>query len=165
MFNAGMKTIFLQTKPYILNSEDGQMLQSLGALISIKANSEQTGGAFDLFDAVCPPGFTTPLHIHYAEDVAVFVLEGALIGVVGAAAGVVTGLLINGIFAKVGMDYGDFSTVTEYMALINSRIYPSLGLNNVGWRAATVVIISTLAAFIPAREASHREPAEALHYV
>jgi quercetin dioxygenase-like cupin family protein len=31
-----------------------------------------------LFDAVCPPGFATPLHIHYAEDVAVFVLEGAL---------------------------------------------------------------------------------------
>lgn len=96
---------------------------------------------------------------------ALFVLEGALIGVVGAAAGIVTGLIINGIFAQVGLDYGDFSTMTEYMALINSRIYPSLGLQNIGWRAGTVVIISTLAAFIPAREASHREPAEALHYV
>ena len=96
---------------------------------------------------------------------ALFVLEGALIGVVGAAAGVVTGLLINGAFAQVGMDYSSFGSVTEYMALINSRIYPSLGLNNVVWRVATVVIISTLAAFIPAREASHREPAEALHYV
>jgi ABC-type lipoprotein release transport system permease subunit len=96
---------------------------------------------------------------------ALFVLEGAMIGLVGAAAGVVTGLIINGIFAQVGLDYGDFSTVTEYMALINSRIYPSMGLQNLGWRAGTVVIISTLAAFIPAREASHREPAEALHYV
>ncbi|MBI3737624.1 MAG: ABC transporter permease [Chloroflexi bacterium] len=96
---------------------------------------------------------------------ALFVLEGALIGLVGAAAGVVVGLIINGIFAKVGMDYGDFSSITEYMALINSRIYPSLGLKNLAWRASTVVIISTLAAFIPAREASHREPAEALHYV
>jgi ABC-type lipoprotein release transport system permease subunit len=96
---------------------------------------------------------------------ALFVLEGAMIGLVGAAAGVVTGLIINGIFAQVGMDYGDFSTVTEYMALINSRIYPSMGLQNLPWRAGTVVLISTLAAFIPAREASHREPAEALHYV
>ncbi len=55
--------------------------------------------------------------------------------------------------------------MSDYMALINSRIYPSMGLQNIGWRAGTVVIISTLAAFIPAREASHREPAEALHYV
>ena len=96
---------------------------------------------------------------------ALFVLEGALIGMIGAAAGVVVGLIINGIFTRVGLDYGDFSSITDYMALINSRIYPSLGLKNLAWRAGTVVIISTLAAFIPAREASHREPAEALHYV
>ena len=94
-----------------------------------------------------------------------FVLEGALIGLVGAAAGVVVGLIINGISAQVGMDMSSYSDITEYMALISGRVYPSLGLQNLGWRAATVVIISTLAAFIPAREASHREPAEALHYV
>jgi quercetin dioxygenase-like cupin family protein len=50
----------------------------MGAQISVKATSEQTNGAFSLFEISCPPGFTTPLHIHYAEDVAVFVLEGAL---------------------------------------------------------------------------------------
>ena len=94
-----------------------------------------------------------------------FVLEGALIGLVGAGAGVVVGLIINGISAKIGMDMSSYSDITEYMALISGRVYPSLGLQNLGWRAATVVIISTLAAFIPAREASHREPAEALHYV
>ncbi len=75
------------------------------------------------------------------------------------------GLLINGISAQVGLDYSSYASMSDYMALINSRIYPSLGLQNIGWRAGTVVIISTLAAFIPAREASHREPAEALHYV
>ena len=68
----------LKTKPYALLCDEGQRLQSLGALISVKATSEQTGGAFNLFDVACPPGFATPLHIHYAEDVAVFVLEGAL---------------------------------------------------------------------------------------
>jgi putative ABC transport system permease protein len=94
-----------------------------------------------------------------------FVLEGALIGLVGAAAGVVVGLVINGISAKVGLDYTAYASMSDYMALINSRIYPSMGLQNLGWRAGTVVLISTLAAFIPAREASHREPAEALHYV
>jgi quercetin dioxygenase-like cupin family protein len=68
----------LQTKPYLLHDEEGQRLESLGALVVVKATAEQTGGAFNLFDVSCPVGFATPLHIHYAEDVAVFVLEGRL---------------------------------------------------------------------------------------
>jgi quercetin dioxygenase-like cupin family protein len=68
----------LQPKPYTLNDEEGQSLQTLGALVSVKATSGQTGGVFNLFQVTCPPGFVTPLHIHYAEDVAVYVLEGAL---------------------------------------------------------------------------------------
>lgn len=67
-----------QTKPYMLNNEEGQFLQSLGALVSIKATSEQTGGGFNLFEVLCPPDYTTPLHIHYSEDVTVYVLEGTL---------------------------------------------------------------------------------------
>ena len=68
----------LQAKPYRLNNTDGQLLQSLGALVSIKATSEQTGSAFNLFEVSCGPGYVTPLHIHYAEVVAIYVLEGAL---------------------------------------------------------------------------------------
>jgi quercetin dioxygenase-like cupin family protein len=68
----------LQSKPYMLNKEEGQFLQSLGALVSIKATSEQTGGVFNLFEVSCPPDYATPLHIHYTEDVAVYALEGEL---------------------------------------------------------------------------------------
>ena len=68
----------LQTTPYILHNEEGQSLKSLGALVLVKATSEQTGGVFNLLEIFCPPGYATPLHIHYAEDVAVYVLEGAL---------------------------------------------------------------------------------------
>ena len=68
----------LQKKSYMLDNEDGQFLQALGAAVSIKATSEQTGEAFNLFDAICPPEYKTPLHIHYIEDVAVYVLEGTL---------------------------------------------------------------------------------------
>jgi quercetin dioxygenase-like cupin family protein len=67
-----------QTKPYMLNNDEGQFLQSLGALVSIKATSEQTGGVFNLFEVSCPPAYATPLLIHYMDDVAVYVLEGAL---------------------------------------------------------------------------------------
>jgi len=44
----------------------------------IKATSEQTSGMFNLFDVIYQPGYTTSLQIHYAEDVAVYVLEGTL---------------------------------------------------------------------------------------
>ena len=67
-----------QTKPYMLDHEEGQFLEALGASVSIKATSEQTGGTFNLFEVTCPPDYTTPLHIHYTEDVAVYVLQGAL---------------------------------------------------------------------------------------
>ena len=68
----------LQTTPYALCTREGPVLQSLGVSVFVKATSEQTNGLFNLFDVSCPPGFATPLHIHYAEDVAVFVLEGVL---------------------------------------------------------------------------------------
>jgi quercetin dioxygenase-like cupin family protein len=68
----------LQTKPYMLNSEEGQFLQSLGASVTIKATSEQTGGVFNLFEVCCPPAYATPLLVHYTEEVAIYVLEGML---------------------------------------------------------------------------------------
>ena len=69
---------FLQTKPYMLGNQEGQCLQSLGTLITIKATTEQTVRLFNLFEISCPSDYKTPLHIHYTEDVAVYVLEGTL---------------------------------------------------------------------------------------
>lgn len=52
--------------------------EALRALVSIQARTEQTGGAFNFFDILLSTGYETPLHIHYAEDVAIQVLEGTL---------------------------------------------------------------------------------------
>ncbi len=68
----------LQSKPYVFQRGEGQRLQAGKAQIFVVASSEQTGGAFNLFDVSCLPGYATALHIHYAEDVAVYVLEGTL---------------------------------------------------------------------------------------
>lgn len=94
-----------------------------------------------------------------------FIMEGAMIGVVGAIAGILMGLLLNGSMGQVGMDYSQFAGVTEYMALISGKVYPTLGLEKIGDRAAVVVVIAMLAALIPAVIASRREPSEALHHV
>ncbi len=95
-----------------------------------------------------------------------FILEGAMIGLVGAAAGVVLGLAINGYLMKVGIDFGSAMTqAASYMALVQSRVYPTLGIERLPMRVSMIVFISALAALIPAAEAGRREPAEALHFV
>jgi ABC-type lipoprotein release transport system permease subunit len=96
---------------------------------------------------------------------AAFILEGALIGVVGVLAGVAIGLLTNLSLMQVGMDYSQFAGVTDYMALISGKIYPTLGVSKLFWRALTILIIAALAALLPAMIASRREPSEALHHV
>ena len=94
-----------------------------------------------------------------------FILEGTMIGLVGVIFGIAFGLLINGILMRVGMDFGSFTSVTSYTALINGRVYPSWGVEKLLSRALTVAIIAALSSILPAREAAQREPAEALHYV
>jgi ABC-type lipoprotein release transport system permease subunit len=94
-----------------------------------------------------------------------FLLEGVLIGLVGVFAGILFGLVINGALKQVGIDYAQFSSLSSYMALISGRVYPTWGTEKLLGRSLTVVIISILAAYYPAREAARREPADALHYV
>ena len=94
-----------------------------------------------------------------------FILEGTLIGVVGVIAGIAIGLMANLSLMQVGMDYSQFAGVTEYMALISGKVYPTLGVSKLFGRATTILIIAALAALIPAMIASRREPSEALHHV
>jgi ABC-type lipoprotein release transport system permease subunit len=94
-----------------------------------------------------------------------FVLEGIMIGLVGVTAGIVLGLALNGYLMRVGLDFGNMTQATSYMALIQSRAYPTWGVEKLPLRVSMIVIISALAALIPAAEAGRREPAEALHFV
>ena len=75
---ATMTKSSFQINPYSLTKDEGKKIQSLGVLLVVKATTEQTGGAFNLFEVTCPPGYTTSLQIHYAEDVAAYVMQGVL---------------------------------------------------------------------------------------
>ncbi len=88
-----------------------------------------------------------------------------MLGLVEIAAGFVLGLIFNGSLDMVGIDYSQFSGISDYLALISGRVYPTLGIENFLNRAVPVFIVAVLAALYPAREAAQREPAEALHYV
>jgi ABC-type lipoprotein release transport system permease subunit len=101
-----------------------------------------------------------PRHISW-----LFLLEGAMMGLVGVVFGVALGLIFNVITGRIGWDFTAFSSMTTWSALISGKIYPTLGLENLVQRVLIVLVISILAALIPAWEASHTEPAKALHYV
>lgn len=93
-----------------------------------------------------------------------FLLEGIMIGLVGAVVGTIMGYLINLVLSIYGIDYGFAVDMVDYMALLGSTIYPTFDLNLTLQRAAMVAIISAIAALYPAIEASRREPADALHH-
>ncbi len=94
-----------------------------------------------------------------------FILEGVMIGIVGCVAGIALGLALNGLLMRTGMDFGSMQQAASYMALVKDKVYPTWGVEKLVMRATTMLIISALAALIPAVEAGRREPAEALHFV
>ncbi len=91
-------------------------------------------------------------------------VEGAMMGLIGLVAGTLLGLAVNGFLGQVGLDYSAYANMTEYMALITGRVYSTLGVENLLQRGATVLIIAILSSLYPAREASLKEPAAALHF-
>jgi putative ABC transport system permease protein len=97
--------------------------------------------------------------------VVLFLLEGTLIGLLGALVGCALGGLILAYLGQVGFAWNVSSEVSEMAALLGDRIYPQVGLDLLLQRALTVAIIAALASLYPAWQASKREPAEALHYV
>ena len=105
------------------------------------------------------------------ETMVLFLLEGVLIGLLGALAGSLLGGAISVYFGRVGLDfmalYGgmDVGEFGELIGLMGDRIYFRIGIDVLVERALTVAIIAALASLYPAWQASRREPAEALHYV
>lgn len=118
-----------------------------------------------VFERTREIGIVGALGLKPREITFLFLLEGILIGVMGALIGAVLGTTVNGIFSVVGLDYSQFASLTEYTALISGSIYTQLVPLKVLQHAFTVAIIAALAALYPAIQASNHEPAEALHYV
>jgi len=118
-----------------------------------------------VFERTREIGVIGALGLKPREITILFLLEGTLIGVMGAVIGAVLGTLFVGALSVNGLNYSQFANLTEYTALISGSIYPQLDPLKILQHAVTVAIIATLAAVLPAIQASQREPAEALHYV
>lgn len=96
-----------------------------------------------------------------------FLLEGTFIGLFSAVMGVIAGVLLVTAFAQVGISLGDLTAQGggEVFVLMGDRLYPALSWATTIGYAVLVTIISAVASFYPAWQASRKEPAEALHHI
>ena len=118
-----------------------------------------------VFERTREIGLLAAMGLKRWEIVILFLLEGTLIGLLGALVGCMLGGVLVGIVGQVGIDYSVASEVGELTALLGDRLYPKLQVDLLVERALSVAIIAALASLYPAWQASKREPAEALHYV
>ncbi len=70
----------MSTEPnyHALGPGEGESLWWGGALLTVKATAEQTGGEFFLVEELVPRGTAPPLHVHPHDDEYIYVLEGEL---------------------------------------------------------------------------------------
>jgi ABC-type lipoprotein release transport system permease subunit len=118
-----------------------------------------------VFERTREIGLLAAMGLKRWEIMLLFLLEGVLIGLVGALAGCTIGGLIVAYLGQVGFEWNISSEATEIVALLGGRVYPRVGIDVILQRGLTVAIIAALASLYPAWQASKREPAEALHYV
>jgi ABC-type lipoprotein release transport system permease subunit len=118
-----------------------------------------------VFERTREMGVLSALGMKGRQIMGLFVLEGAMIGLVGALIGCCLGALLVGVLGTVGLDLSGYSGMGEVMALLGDRLYPTIGVADVVSRGVLVVALTSLASLYPAWQASRQEPAIALHHV
>ena len=76
-------TTQLITQPYHLPRDAGSARWHLGALLTVKATTEQTAGRLWAKELLAERGMATPVHRHSREDEAFYVLDGEVSVYVG----------------------------------------------------------------------------------
>ncbi|UCG25722.1 MAG: ABC transporter permease [Chloroflexota bacterium] len=119
-----------------------------------------------VFERTREMGVLQALGMKGRQLMGLFVMEGMMIGAVGAVVGCILGWLLILLLAQVGIDMSSYGEgYGEFTALMGERIFPSASLISIVGYGIGVVFIAGLASLLPARQASRNEPAEALHHV
>jgi ABC-type lipoprotein release transport system permease subunit len=118
-----------------------------------------------VFERTREMGVLAALGMKGRQIMGLFLLEGALIGVVGAVIGCAIGVVVLTIFGQVGIGFSQISGMGEATALMGDRIYTAYTPAGVIGRGVSVAVITALASLYPAWQAARQEPAQALHHV
>jgi ABC-type lipoprotein release transport system permease subunit len=119
-----------------------------------------------VFERTREMGVLAALGMKGRQIMGLFLLEGAMIGVVGAAVGCTLGwLAIVALNQAGGIDLSYAQDMSDMTALMGERMFASISLMDILRHGVTVAMIAALASLIPAWQASRKEPAEALHHL
>ncbi len=114
-------------------------------------------------------GVLAALGMKGRQITSLFLLEGTFIGAFGAFIGVILGALLVFVLAQSGgIPIGDLTQSAngaEVYALMGESLIPTFSASTALGYAFLVVIISAVASFFPAWQASRNEPADSLHYI
>jgi len=100
------------------------------------------------------------------QVMSLFLLEGAMIGAVGAVLGCTLGWLAMLAFnLSGGYDMTSYSEAGEIYALMGDAFFATIDPVGIVQQGFIIVVMAVLASLIPAWQASRKEPAEALHHI
>ncbi len=114
-------------------------------------------------------GVLAALGMKGRQTMGLFVLEGAFIGVTGAAIGCLVSWLLMSTLSRSGIYFGSMmenvDEAGEIYALMGDTVYPAITSGTIIQYGLAAVLVAVLASIIPAWQASRKEPAESLHFV
>jgi ABC-type lipoprotein release transport system permease subunit len=118
-----------------------------------------------VFERTREMGVLAALGMKGRQIMTLFLLEGTLIGALGAFIGCLVGVALLTWVGQVGIDMSFMTGLGEITALMGDRLYPYVSPTGVISRGLLVTFIVMLASLYPAWQASRQEPADALHHV
>ncbi|MBN1993653.1 MAG: ABC transporter permease [Anaerolineae bacterium] len=122
-----------------------------------------------VFERTREMGVLAAMGMKGRQVMALFVLEGAFIGLVGAVIGCIASWLLVMAVGRTGIDFSafveDLENAGEIYALMGDHLYPHISGTIIVLYGLAAVIVGALAALYPAWQASKNEPAESLHHI
>jgi ABC-type lipoprotein release transport system permease subunit len=119
-----------------------------------------------VFERTREMGVLAALGMKGRQVMGLFLLEGAMIGGVGAVLGCTLGWLAMLAFnLSGGYDMSSFTSAGEIYALMGDAFYATIDPLSIIQMGIILVVMAVLASLIPARQASQKEPADALHHI
>jgi ABC-type transport system, involved in lipoprotein release, permease component len=94
-----------------------------------------------------------------------FILEGLIIAVVGSSLGTLTGGSINWFVSRSGIDITKSMSMSPSEMTVLPKLYPSYSLEVLLFSFVLGIVVTVLAAYIPARRAASLKPTEALRTI
>lgn len=119
-----------------------------------------------VFERTREMGVLAALGMKDREIMALFLLEGTMIGIVAAIGGCLLGWFVLVIFNQSGgFDLTFAQGMGDITALMGDAIFASISFTSIARYGVIVAGMAALASLFPAWQASQKEPAETLHYV